>query len=280
MTDPAGPAPPLPRPPMTHVALPVGVAPRLGAGRQWWALTRRGISRIIRDGEVILAFLSPAFLALGFYLPLRDIMAQYAFVDYARFLMPIIALQSVGFVASSAAMRSCIDSSTGITTRFRTMPIPAPVPTLARLASNIVLLVISVICAAAASLATGWRPGGGLVNTLWLYGIVLGVGVGVAFAADAIGILADTPEATSQVIGLPLLILGMLSTGFMPITFFPDWIQPFARNQPISQFVKAMRAFDEGAPTADSVGPALWWLLALAICGVMLTVLAVRKARS
>ncbi len=40
----------------------------------------------------------------------------YAGIDYAQFLMPIIALQSAIFIATSAAMRSATDETLGITT--------------------------------------------------------------------------------------------------------------------------------------------------------------------
>ncbi|MGW0037980.1 ABC transporter permease [Gordonia sp. NPDC003376] len=268
---------------MTQPTLPREPAETDGAGieavRQWWALTMRGLGSIMRNGEVIFAFVSPAFLAVAFYVPLRSIMSQYADIDYAKFLMPIIALQSVGFVASSAAMRSCLDATTGITTRFRTMPVWSAAPILARFSANLVLLVISVVCAAIASLLTGWRPGGGVGGTIGLYTLVLVVGIGVAVLSDAVGLLADSPETTSQAIGLPLLILGMLSTGFMPAILFPDWIAPFARNQPVSQFAKAMRAFDDGTATWSYVAPAVWWCVALIAGGAVLTYLGTRKVQ-
>ena len=41
---------------------------------------------------------------------------------------------------------------------------------------------------------------------------------------------------------VPQLIFGLLSVGIQPAERFPDWIQPIVRNQPISQFVYALRA--------------------------------------
>ncbi|MFT4128292.1 MAG: ABC transporter permease [Gordonia sp. (in: high G+C Gram-positive bacteria)] len=244
---------------------------------QWWTLTARGVSGLVRSGEIIFAFISPAFLAICFYLPLRTIMDQYPGMDYAQYLMPIIALQSVGFVASSAAVRSSLDRTKGINTRFRSLPMPAVVPPLARLSANVTLLVISLICATVASLVIGWRPQGGVVGTIALYTVALVVGSLIALIADAIGTVAAGPESTSQILGLPILILGMLSTGVVPAERFPDWIAPFVRNQPISQFADAMRAFNDGTATAGVVLPTLWWCLGLGAVAAVLLVPAQRR---
>ena len=68
---------------------------------------------------------------------------------------------------------------------------------------------------------------------------------------------------------VPQLILGWLSVGLQPVERFPEWIQPFVRNQPISQFVYALRALaGDSTPAAGEVtwsviGPALVWVVAL-----------------
>ncbi|ETA04621.1 ABC transporter [Gordonia alkanivorans CGMCC 6845] len=248
--------------------------------QQWWALTGRGISKVFRNGEVIFAFISPMFLAVCFYLPLRSIMNATPGMNYGQFLMPIIILQSVSFAASSAAMRAAFDGAQGINTRFRVMPMPTAVPMLARTATNAMLLAISLCCGAVACLVIGWRPEGGVTGTVALVGLTALVGLMFALLADGIGLIAGSPERTSQAMALPTLILGMMSTGFVPITQFPEWIQPFVRNQPISQLTTAMRAFDSGTATWELVRPSLYWCLALGVSAAVLLILGNRKLRS
>jgi ABC-2 type transport system permease protein len=68
---------------------------------------------------------------------------------------------------------------------------------------------------------------------------------------------------------LPPLIFGLLSTGVQPAQQFPHWIQPIVRNQPVSQFVTALRALaGDAAPYGGSVtwsvlAPTLAWLCGL-----------------
>lgn len=266
------------RRPGAHQPIEAPTTPvRTSGRRQWWALTLRGLGGVIRNGEIVLALVSPAFLAVCFYLPLRSIMNQTPGMDYAQFLMPIITLQSISFVASSAAMRSSFDRTRGINTRFRTMPIALPVPAMARASTNIALLIVALFCATIVCLIMGWRPGGGVAGTIGLYALALAVGACVALVADALGMLASSPEATSQALALPLLILGMFSTGFVPEDRFPEWIAPFVRNQPVSQFAAAMRAINDGTASIEVVLPALWWCLGLFSLGATMLAIGIRK---
>ena len=119
---------------------------------------------------------------------------------------------------------------------------------LARVSTNLILLVLSIIFATAICLVIGWRPQGGVMGLVLLYSFAMIVGIVVSMVADGIGMVAGTPQATSQVIGLPLMILSMCSSGFIPPERFPEWIQPFVRNQPVSQITNALRALDEVQP--------------------------------
>ncbi|MFT3900947.1 MAG: ABC transporter permease [Gordonia sp. (in: high G+C Gram-positive bacteria)] len=245
--------------------------------RQWWALTTRGMASILRRGEFVFALLSPVILAVCFYLPLRSMMNKAPGMDYASFLMPVVALQSAAFVASVAAVRVAFDRVNGINTRFRSLPMSSLAPGAARLFANGALLVASLVVAAVVCLIMGWRPHGGSSGTIALFALIFVVGIALILLADGIGLLSGSPEATSQVLTLPVLILGMLSTGFMPAERFPDWIQPFVRNQPISQIAQAMRALNDGKATTAIVAPSLWWTAGLLVVGVVLMVLGTRR---
>lgn len=245
-----------------------GRRPSVRPGRQWMALTQRSIIGMKRQGEFYLSITAPVLLTLCFYIPLRTIMDGYPGMDYAQFLMPVICLQSVGFVATSAAMRAANDGSTGLTNRLRSMPVNTFVPPLARLTSNVVLLVISLMWALISGLVIGWRPTAGVIDFIGFIGVAMVVGVILAFGADTIGAVSKNPAATSQALALPQLILGMLSTGFVPEERFPEWIQPFARNQPISQFTELMRGFDAGEVSWDLALPSICWAAGITAAGL------------
>ncbi|MBE7159602.1 MAG: ABC transporter permease [Williamsia herbipolensis] len=238
-----------------------GVRPDVRPMGQIAALTARSLRSMFRQGEFYLGIFAPIMLAICFYVPLRSIFDSIPGVHYGQFLMPVICLQSVGFVATSAAMRAATDASVGITERLRSMPVNPMIPMIARMLANTLLLLVSLAWALLAGLVIGWRPEHGVFYFLGFVVVALVVGILLAVGADAIGILANNPEATSQALALPQLILGMLSTGFVPESQFPEWIRPFARNQPISLFTELMRAFDNGSVPIDRfVAPGAWAL--------------------
>ncbi|GAA4807196.1 ABC transporter permease [Tomitella cavernea] len=226
--------------------------------QQWWALSLRLIKPALRNGEIISAIISPIVFTVGFYLPLKFVMS-FQGVDYAQFLMPIIALQALSFTALSAAMNAALDRTEGITDRFKTMPIRSGVPLAARMSANLFRLVVSLSVAIACGYVIGFRFHLGWTNSVGFCALALLVGFALTMGGDAIGTLSKTPEATTQALTLPQLILGMLSTGFVPITGFPEWIQPFVRNQPISVIATAMRDMTSDGVDWPTLWPALAW---------------------
>lgn len=258
--------------------------PGISSFRQWWVLTLRGLLRVYRNGEFIFAFVSPAMLALCFYLPLRKAVSAVAGLDYAQYLMPIIMLQSAAFVASSAAMRSAMDGQEGVNVRFRVMPMPTMVPFLARSATNLVLMLVALACGIATCLIMGWRPvsaevgGGGVTGAVLAIVLVGMIGMGLALVADGLGLVANTPTATSQLVAFPTLILGMLSTGFIPLQQFPEWIRGFVEYQPISQVTKAMRDAISGSLDWNRFEPTLWWTLGLFGLASVLVIIGTKRA--
>lgn len=245
---------------------------------QWRALTGRVLGSQLRGHEITIAVIAPAVFAIGFYLPLRFVMS-FQGIDYAQFVMPIIVLQAMAFTAIGAAGRGAMEEVNGINPRFRTMPIAAAVPLLARMAGATVRSVISLAAAIFYGYLIGFRFSGSLVHALAFVGIALLVGTAFAFGGDAIGVLSRSPEATSQALTLPQLILGMLSTGFVPEEGFPEWVRPFARNQPISQFAGAMRDLAAGTFDSPSLVPALIWGAALILVFAPLSIWANVRSR-
>ncbi|ETT23561.1 putative ABC transporter membrane protein [Rhodococcus aetherivorans] len=245
-------------------------AKRVGAHRranpsglqQWLALTGRTVWTMIRYGEILVAILAPLIFTVGFYLPLKFVM-QLRGVDYAQFLMPIIVMQAMAFTAISASQLSAMENANGFSTRLKTMPVVDAVPLLARMSSGVVRSAVSLTAALLFGHVIGFRFSAGFWQAALFCSFAMLISITLSLGADAIGSLSKSPEATAQALTLPQLILGMLSCGFVPEDGFPEWIRPFVRNQPISQFSFAMRDMAEGGVTASVLFPAAAWCLGL-----------------
>ena len=251
-------------------SLTTGVPPARNAPLgQWLALSGKYQRQFVRSGELFIATVAPLIFTLGYYVPLRRVM-EVSGLDYAQFLMPIIALQTLAFTATSAAMRAARDSQEGLTTRLHTMPVWRVIPIAGRLSVAVVRSVVSLTAALIFGHLIGFRFLGDPVETLCFLLLVYAIGLTFCVGGEALGALSANPQAASQALTLPVLILGMLSTGFIPESGFPEWIRPFVRNQPISQFAETLRSMTDGQMTWESTWVSLAWVGGLAVALVSL----------
>lgn len=243
---------------------------------QWQALTGRALWTMLTKGELLVAVIAPLIFTIGFYLPLKFVMSLQG-IDYAQFLMPIIVLQAMAFTAISAAQRASTESLSGFNSRMMTMPVARGVPLTARISSGLVRSIVSLISAVAFGYVIGFRFTAGFGQAVLFCALALLISTTLAIGADAIGTLAKSPEAVSQVLTLPQLILGMASCGFVPESGFPELIRPFVRNQPISQFSFAMRDMADGGVSFQVLFPSLLWIAGLIVVFVPLAIWASSK---
>ena len=266
----------------------LAVRPPTSTVQQWWVLSIRMIRPTLRNGEVLTQVAASIMFTVNFYIPLKHLMGasvQGTSSSYAQYLMPLIALQAIAFAAVSAAFRSATDSVHGINRRFKAMPIAPLTPLASRMSASMyrcsIALVVSLVCGH----VIGFRFYGGVVHTVGFCLLVLVIGVVLSFLGDLIGAANENPEATAPVMLLPQLIFGLLSVGLEPVERFPEWIQPFVRNQPVSQFIYPLRALagdttpGAAAVTWPVIGPALAWVVGLMVVLLLLHALVAARQR-
>ncbi|WP_405139090.1 ABC transporter permease [Nocardia sp. NBC_01388] len=229
--------------------------------RQWWVLTIRLIVPAITTGEIITAVLAPITFTISFYIPLNRVMsfAGTGFSSYAQFMTPIVMLQAAAFTAISAAFRAATDMVSGLDRRFDAMPMHPLIPTAARMAANLFRMLVGLASAVVSVYVIGFRFHGPASHTVGFLLFATLIGIAFSIGADVIGTVTKSPEATTQMLVLPPLILGMLSTGLAPASQFPHWVQAFVRNQPVSQFAYGLRAL--GGDTRGNAGEVTWSLM-------------------
>jgi ABC-2 type transport system permease protein len=247
--------------------------PTASTFRQWWVLAVRIITPTLRNGELLTQVGQSVMFTVGFYIPLKDTMGAFTqgMSSYAQYLMPLIALEAISFAAVSAAFRSATDAVQGINRRFKTMPIYPLTPLAARMSASMyrcsTAFAFSLVCGH----VIGFRFYSGVTDTVSFCVLVLLIGATLSLVGDLIGSASQNPEATMPLMLLPQLIFGLLSVGLQPVERFPGWIRPFVRDQPVSQFIYALRALaGDSTPAAGAVswsliGPTLIWLAAFIV---------------
>jgi len=268
-------------------AIPLDARPGVSTVQQWWVLTTRMIIPTLRNGELPTQIIGSIVFTIGYYLPLKELMGSVQpLSSYAQYLTPLIVLQAIWFAAISAAFRSATDSVQGINRRFRAMPIASQVPFASRMTASIYRCCIALAVSVGCGHAIGFRFHEGVLYTLGFLAFTLLIGASLAVIGDLIGIATQNPEATAPLMLVPQLTLGLACVGLQPVERFPDWIQGFVRNQPLSQWVYGLQAL-AGDTTGNApevswsvLTPGLAWALGSIVVAGSLHAVVSRRRRS
>jgi ABC-2 type transport system permease protein/oleandomycin transport system permease protein len=194
--------------------------------------------------------------------------------SYVNFLMPGIFVQTVCFGAVSTGVGLAEDLQKGLIERFRSLPMARSAVLAGRTLADLCRNVFVVLLMTVVGVAVGFRTEQGLLSYLGGVMLVLLFSFALSWGFAVIGINARNAE-TAQAMAFPLLFpLTFASTAFVQANTMPGWMQPYARNQPVSVVVDAARHLMIGTP--GSVPRALAWSLGLL---AVLAPLAVRKYR-
>lgn len=228
------------------------------------ALTERSLMSAARDGEMIFEILSPAAYLAGFSVALHGLI-DTGNISYTQYFLPAVVAQSMIFVGLLTADRAARDHVSGFGERMRTLPVAAVATVTARTAATQLRAVLSLVVALIAGYAFGFRITGGLGYAAAFLLISLLLCLAVGLGADALGSSAKTVQGASHLLFVPQLLLFMLSTGVAPEKTFPEWLRPYVRNQPVSQFAETLRGLATGHVILSNLAATLAWCLGMVL---------------
>lgn len=264
---------------MTAVAM--SMAPETGVERrrdrrllsETWIMTKRILRRWARDPATVgQSLLFPAGFLIALNIVLGDGIRQVTGESALYGSVPLVALVGATSGAILVAIGIMRERQDGLLSRFWTLPVHRMSGVLSRLlaeAFRIVVLTAFVMCV---GMILGFRFRQGFLQAVaWLF---MPAVFGVAFSAVVItiGLYAANvivPQATEVISAM----LFFFSTGFVPLSQFPKWLQPFVEHQPCSYVIEAMRGLAIGGPVARPViGTVLWSAAIAAACAIPMIV--------
>jgi len=186
--------------------------------------------------------------------------------DYLDYITPAIMLMGAVGIMQMISVWIAVDMSEGIVARFRTMAIARSSVLAGHAYGGIVLVVASVFPLLGFAVLLGYRPHASGVQWLGLAGFVVLLGVALSWLAVAFGLFTRRVENASYP-PLVVLILPVVSSGFVPVDSFPSWLQGFAKHQPFTPIIDTMRGLLVGEPAGSDAAWAIGWLIAIAIVG-------------
>jgi ABC-2 type transport system permease protein len=186
-----------------------------------------------------------------------------AYVDYVT---PAIIVMTITAAVQGTSISVAMDMTGGIVDRFRTMAIARVSVLTGHVLGSLVQTMLSVTVVVGVALLIGFRPSAGPGDWILLAGVLALTAFAFIWLSVALGLASGSVEAASNV-GMPLVLLPFLGSGFVPTETMPPALRWFAEHQPFTPLIETVRGLLMGTPTGSSPAVALGWCAAIALTG-------------
>jgi ABC-2 type transport system permease protein/oleandomycin transport system permease protein len=244
------------------VAAPGGGLARLAANTA--TITGRNLYRLVRVPTLIaFATIQPVMFVLLFTYTYGGAVHPPGVDRYIDYILPGIYVLAIAFGASQTGVAIADDLTSGMIDRFRALPMARSAVLAGRAVADAVrnLFVLGLMTAVGA--AIGFRFHTGPAAAAAAIGLALLVGLAFSWVNALLGLLVRDAESAGLAGLLGVIPLIFTSSTFVPVATMPGWLQAFAKVNPVTVTVDALRALCLGGPTATHVWQALAWIVAL-----------------
>ena len=251
------------------------------------ALTWRNLLRYVRlPTLLVFSTIQPVMFVLLFrYVFGGAIKLPVPGLNYVDFLMPGIFVQTVIFGSTQTGVGLAEDLSGGMIERFRSLPMARSAVLAGRTLSDTVRNLFVVLLMTGVGTLVGFRFHAGIVPAVAAMLLAVLFGLAFSWISALIGLAAGNVEAAQAGSFIWIFPLVFASSAFVPVSSMPGWLQGWAKINPITITVDALRALCLGGQTAKALqggSTATYVLETLAwLTGILLVFvpLAVRRYR-
>ncbi|MFC9734041.1 ABC transporter permease [Streptomyces roseolus] len=245
------------------------------AARDSSTMLRRNLLHARRYPSLTLnLLLTPVMMLLLFVYVFGDVMSagmgggadRSAYIAY---VVPGILMMTVGGTVVGTAVSVSNDMTEGIIARFRTMAIHRPSILVGHVVGSVLQCVMSVLLVGAVAVAVGFRSTDATaLEWLAAFGLTTLIAFALTWIAVGMGLVSPNAEAASNN-ALPLVVLPLISSAFVPIESMPGWFQPIAEYQPFTPAIETLRGLLLGTGIGHSAWIALAWCAGLTVLGYL-----------
>ncbi|MEW2579413.1 ABC transporter permease [Streptomyces syringium] len=214
--------------------------------------------------------LTPIILLLLFVYVFGDVMSAGiggGRSEYIAYLVPGLLLMTIGSTVVGTAVSVSNDMTEGIIARFRTMAIHRGSVLIGHVIGSVLQSVASVVLVGAVAVAIGFRSTDATaLEWLAAFGLLVLFAVALTWIAVGMGLISPNAEAASNN-ALPLILLPLLSSAFVPVDGMPGWFRPIAEYQPFTPAIETLRGLLLGTEIGHNGWLAVAWCVGLAVLG-------------
>jgi ABC transporter DrrB family efflux protein len=241
-------------------------------------IARRNLIRILRTPQLLfVSILQPVIILLLFRYVLGGAI-HVPGLDYVDFVVPGIFLETVMIGGMTTAVALAQDLQAGMIDRFRSLPMARSAFLAGRTLADLVRGVAALACLLGLAVLVGFRFHNSTASCIAAIALILAFGYTLTWVYAALGLTVRDPQTAQMAAILPMFILFFASSALVPVTTMPGWLQPFARNQPATITINAVRALFEGGPVAHYLWLAVVWCAAILVIFLVLSLRLYRRA--
>ncbi|WP_086771976.1 ABC transporter permease [Streptomyces bobili] len=187
--------------------------------------------------------------------------------EYIAYIVPGILMMTIGSTVIGAAVSVSTDMAEGVIARFRTMAIHRGSVIIGHVVGSVLQVLASLVLVGIVAVAIGFRSTDATALE-WLAAFVLLAlfALALTWIAVGMGLASPNAEAASNM-AMPLILLPLVSSAFIPADTMPGWFQPIAEYQPFTPAIETLRGLLLGTEIGHNGWLAVAWCLALCALG-------------
>lgn len=194
---------------------------------------------------------------------------------YVEYLVPGYVGTIMLFTGGATAVGVAEDRAQGLTDRLLSLPVSRGSLVAGRVLADFLTNGWTIITTAALGFAFGFRLPASTPDGLIALGLCLLYGLVFTAFFIVLGLYAPNAQA-AQGTSMIAFILAFISSAYVPPSSMPGWLQGFAKYQPITPMVNAIRSTLTGG--SHDLAAALMWSAALLVVFALVAATRYRRA--
>jgi ABC-2 type transport system permease protein/oleandomycin transport system permease protein len=242
-------------------------------------VTWRNLKKMTRMPQLLVfATIQPIIFVLMFRYVFGGAIKVPGVDHYVDYLMPGIFAQTVTFGSLQTGIGLAEDMRSGLIERFRALPMARSAVLAGRTIADLVRNVFVIALMVLMGVLVGWRLHTNVLAALGGVGVLLAFSFALTWVFALVGLVTGDPE-TAQAASFPVLApLVFASSAFVGVGSMPGWLQAFAKHQPVSVTVDAVRDLTLGGAVTHDVVLSLAWSVGIVAVFAPLAVRRYRRA--
>jgi len=241
-----------------------------------YIIFKRCFIKTLRSPEAVIMAIVVPFVMMVLFGYVFGGVANVEGANYLDFIVPGTIIQCICNSAIATSLSVHSDMNEGIIDRFRSMQITKSAFLSGHVWLSVIRNIVITIASFGSAFLIGFRPTGGLTQWLAVTGILILFIIAITWLVVIIGLAAKDAESISGS-GFLIVLFVFLSSAFAPIETLPTVLRVFAKYQPMTPIIEALRGLMIGMPLNNEIPIALAWCVGLTIVGFLLSVQIYKK---